>query len=157
MINKSKILVAALAGLMLVSGASFASAQTKISVTSETESVLKVGTENTVKWQTENFPEGAFVNINLLKKVSDNPAQFELVRQIASYTVNDGEETWVPQRGDAGENISIEVTCAGSTRFKDGCVSEQNNSSFAIESSFGNNLAGAISAFFDKFLGIFIN
>lgn len=130
----------------------------KVEVTSTVEgAILKVGTENTVTWKTENFPGTGFVHINLIKKVSDSPAKYQLVRQISSYAVNDGEETWIPERGDVGENISIEVTCAGSARFAEGCVSGQGNNSFAIESSFGTNLAGVLGAFFDKFLGIFIN
>lgn len=153
----SKILVGSFATLALLSGAYSASADTaKVSVISSFNAVLEVGKENVVRWETESFPKGAFVHINLIKKVSDNPLKYELVRQVATYSVNDGEEAFVPQKGDVGENISLEVTCAGSTRFKEGCVSGQSDSSFAIEASFGSNLAGALSAFFDKFLGIFI-
>lgn len=153
----SKILIGLLGALTLVSGASFASASSaSITVTSNIDtSVLEVGEENVVRWQTENFPAGAFVHINLIKKVSDSPLQYELVRQIAAYSVNDGEESWIPEKSDIGEDISIEVTCAGATRFKDGCVSDINDNSFAIESSFGRNVASVISAFFDGFLNIF--
>ena len=156
--NTLKILTGLFATLAFVTGASFATAQTtEIKVTSAIDGgVLEVGTENTVRWQAENFPSSGFVHVNLIKKVSDNPVQYELVRQVANYTLNDGEEVWVPERGDVGENVYVEVTCAGSTRFPEGCVSGQSDNSFAIESSFGNNLAGVLSAFFDKFLGIFI-
>lgn len=127
----------------------------KVNVVSEVSSKLMVGDKDVVKWQTENFPEGAFVHINLIRKVSDNPVSYELVRQIASYAVNDGEEVWTVEKGDLGGNLQVEVVCAGSTRFKEGCVSGQTSNSFAVETSFGKNLASVISAFFDGFLNIF--
>lgn len=152
--NLSKISIFLIPAMLLFGGIAHADVA-KVNVVSEVSSKIMVGDQNTVRWQTENFPEGAFVHINLIRKVSDNPTQFELVRQVASYAVNDGEEVWTVEKGDLGGELHIEVVCAGSTRFKEGCVSGQTSNSFAVESSMGRNLASVISAFFDGFLNIF--
>ncbi len=129
-----------------------ASAQTIVRAEASTPDSIKVGKEQTVNWSSEHFPKGAFVHINLIEKVSDSPNTYELVRRLAEYSVNDGNETWVPERVDMGKELYIEVTCAGATRFPDGCSSALPTSKFAVESSFGSNLANIYTAFVE-FLG----
>lgn len=75
----------------------------------------------TIAWKTENYPANAGININLIKKVSDSPAQFALVRAIAKDSPNDGTETWTPQRGEYSNDIYVEVTCSDTYQFKTGC------------------------------------
>ena len=144
-----------LASLFVSNGAS-AQVSSKVNVTSTVEgAAVNVGEENIVTWESQNFPLGAFVHINLIKKISDNPTSYELVKRIADYSINDGIETWVPTKSDVGENLYVEVTCAGSARFPDGCESDVTLDSFAIETSLANNLANVFSAFFNGFLSIF--
>ncbi len=126
--------------------------QAKVLITSSTAlSEVKVGSEETITWQTQNFPAGAFLNINLVQKIGENPAQFELVRKIAEYTVNDGSETWKPTRNDRGENLYIEVSCGGATRFKDGCVGSMTPAEFAVIGGFNSEVANVWSAFISLF------
>lgn len=77
----------------------------------------------TVTWQTSNFPTGSRVDINLLKKTSDSPATYTLLRTVVRSTVNDGVEIWVPQAGETSANVYVEVVCSNSSQFKYGCTS----------------------------------
>jgi hypothetical protein len=83
-------------------------------------SVVQSGVK-TVKWQTSNYPLDAGVNINLLKKISDSPKSFVLVRPLAKDIVNDGEESWTPTFSENSSDIYIEVTCSNTYKFKTGC------------------------------------
>lgn len=123
----------------------------KVIVTSQIgTSLIKVGEQRAVSWRTENFPNGAFVNVNLLKKVSDSPIKYELVRQITQYGVNDGVEIWKIDKGDMGDKLYIEVTCAGSTRFTNGCGGSMDNSQLAVKDSFTNNMANTLFGLVNK-------
>ena len=76
----------------------------------------------TVNWQTSNYPSGVGVNINLVRKVSDSPKTFELVRVLSADTTNDGQETWVPQKGEKTDDLYIQVTCSTTYgEFNAGC------------------------------------
>ncbi len=75
----------------------------------------------TVNWQTNNYPSEVGVNINLLRKVSDSPNQFALVRTIVAETPNDGQETWIPGAGENTSDLYVEVTCSSAHQFKAGC------------------------------------
>ena len=72
------------------------------------------------KWQTNNYPTGAGVDINLIRKVNTSPAEFQFVRKVAQNTTNDGEETWGLLPNETGD-LYIEVTCSSSYQFKSGC------------------------------------
>lgn len=75
-----------------------------------------------VMWQTTNYPTGVGVNINLLRKVSDVPAEYMLVRQIAKDTLNDGVHTWSKIVTDGNVNdLYVEVTCSTTYAFKGEC------------------------------------
>lgn len=85
-----------------------------------TASAISVGAK-TITWQTANYPQDAGVNINLVRKVSDSPKQFVLVRTLATNTLNDGKETWIPQSGENSDDLYVEVTCSTSYQFNAGC------------------------------------
>jgi hypothetical protein len=85
-----------------------------------TASAISVGTKM-ISWQTSNYPKDVGVNINLVRKISDSPKQFDLVRTLAIDTPNDGKETWVPQNGETSNDLYIEVTCSTSYQFNSGC------------------------------------
>jgi len=75
-----------------------------------------------IKWQTTgDYPTTAGVNINLLKKTSESPVVYELVRQIAKDTPNDGEEVWIANSGETGHAFYIEVTCSSTQIFSNDC------------------------------------
>lgn len=75
-----------------------------------------------IKWQTKDYPAAVGVNINLLRKVSTNPESFELVRQIAKDTPNDGYELWVKTAQDGNtSDLYIEVTCSTTYKFEGEC------------------------------------
>lgn len=75
-----------------------------------------------IRWQTSNYPEGVGVNINLLRKVSDTPDTYKLIRTIAKDTPNDGQEKWIPRSGEDGDDIYIEATCSSTYQFNQGCT-----------------------------------
>ncbi len=74
----------------------------------------------TVKWTSKGFPEGAKVNVNLIRKVSESPVSYELVRQIEKNAPNDGQAKWTPSKSETGDNLYIEVTCSDSLQIM-GC------------------------------------
>lgn len=121
----------------------------QITITSALNKTLRTGETTRITWSTEGLTADALLSINLIQQVSDTPRQYELVRQIASNTLNDGEETWVPTRADSGkQNLYIEIACAEGPSLTNGCSAGMNEKSFAVRGSFSRNLANAISAFF---------
>lgn len=74
-----------------------------------------------IQWNTANYSAYVGVNINLLRRISDSPVQYQLVRQIASNTPNDGIHLWIPQVSDLYGNLFIEVTCSTTTTHPQGC------------------------------------
>ncbi len=86
--------------------------------------VASVALSNTreIKWETKNYPDNVGVNINLLRKISDNPTEYVLVRQIAKDTPNDGIEIWTPVVSDGDKSsLFIEVTCSTTYAFSGEC------------------------------------
>jgi hypothetical protein len=65
-----------------------------------------------ISWETTSFPSNAGVNINLLKKISDSPIEYTLVKNIATNTANDGQETWNATTEELNSGLFIEVTCS---------------------------------------------
>src|SRR3989338_4233180 len=66
-------------------------------------------------------PTDVGVNINLIRKISDSPNQFVIVRAITTDTPNDGQETWIPQDGENTSDLYVEVTCLNTYQFTAGC------------------------------------
>ena len=77
--------------------------------------------EKTVTWQTNNYPQGVGVNINLIRKTSDFPKIYDLVRTLVKDTPNDGVEKWIPGKGETGNDMYIQVTCSSTFSFVSGC------------------------------------
>jgi peptidoglycan hydrolase-like protein with peptidoglycan-binding domain len=93
--------------------------------------ILSGSTTRTITWQTNGYPADVGVNINLLKKTSDSPASYTLVRQLAENTPNTGLFSWTPHTEEtAGNNLYIEVTCSTSHDFPQGCQVSQVISAF---------------------------
>jgi hypothetical protein len=68
-----------------------------------------------VNWETANLPSRAKVTINLLKKISTNPNQYQFVRTLAANTANDGTESWTPLQGESGDAYYVEVVCSNAS------------------------------------------
>ena len=131
--NKTSYLLASsiITLALFSSGFSIANASNEAkvnSVSSVSKSVIKTGSNQSITWTTENFPAEASININLIKKVSDSPVSYEL-----------------------GENLQIEIGCGNPEKFTGGCVSSVDNVTFAVEKSFGANLA----SLWDAIMSIF--
>ncbi len=82
---------------------------------------ILLANQKTITWQTSNYPAGVGIDINLIKKVSDNPRSFVFVRKIATDTANDGKENWIPQSGETANTMYIELACSTSHQFPGGC------------------------------------
>lgn len=83
-----------------------------------------------ITWETTGYPAGLGVNVNLIRKTSESPAAYELVRAIAVNEENDGQLIWTPQDGEEGSDLYIEITCS-STVGDGGCrVASQPASAF---------------------------
>ena len=92
------------------------------SVTEETQpGAVVLSAAKTVRWRTVGYPMDAGININLLRRVSDSPVSYELVRVIARDTINDSTETWIPRSGENTNDLYIEVACSDTYRFRSGC------------------------------------
>jgi peptidoglycan hydrolase-like protein with peptidoglycan-binding domain len=68
----------------------------------------------TISWQTAGYPAGAGVDINLIRKTSDSPVSYTLIRQIGSNVPNSGAFSWTPLSNETGADLYAEVTCAQS-------------------------------------------
>ena len=80
-----------------------------------TANTASVGDLQHITWTSSNY-SAATVAINIIRKVSDNPISYELVRQVASSTANDGDAVWVPALSDVGPNTYIQVACVQSAQ-----------------------------------------
>lgn len=71
---------------------------------------IEVGDLQKINWTAVNYAAPT-VSINIIRKVGDNPARYELVRTVAPATTNDGSAVWVPAKTDVGTNTFVEVGC----------------------------------------------
>ncbi len=95
-----------------------------LTLVSPMSGTVEVGQKQTIRWVSSNY-KSPFVGINLIRKVGDNPARYDLVRVIAEKTANDGTATWVPApTTDVGEGLAIELVCVGDT--PEGCRASRN-------------------------------
>jgi|SRR3989344_369802 len=83
-------------------------------------SIGSVGESRMIEWATSNYPAEATVNINLIRKVGENPETFEFVKRIAENTPNDGQEIWNIDTDLNEGDFYIEVTCSDSSS-QNGC------------------------------------
>ncbi|OHA21465.1 MAG: hypothetical protein A2849_03330 [Candidatus Taylorbacteria bacterium RIFCSPHIGHO2_01_FULL_51_15] len=87
--------------------------EASLTLLSPTSGTLEAGQTQTVLWESKSYTS-PFIGINLIRKVGDTPARYELVRVIAEKTKNDGSAVWVPApTTDLGEGLSIELVCVG--------------------------------------------
>jgi len=82
---------------------------------SATANTVAVGDLQHIRWTSTNYGAPT-VAINIIRKVGDNPAKYELVRRVTASTKNDGDAVWVPAPGDVGSNTFIEVACVESAQ-----------------------------------------
>lgn len=97
---------------------------TSLSFVSAPVGSVDAGQAQKVAW-TSKGPAPASVSVNLIKKVSDNPARYALVRTVAAAKANNGSATWVPAPTDVGTGLSIEVGCVASAN---ACTAAENTS-----------------------------
>ncbi len=116
-------------------GIGSANAAAKLKITSSPTGVVQVGVPVEILWQSQNFPKGAKVDINLTRQVSDSPRTFELVRQINRGILNTGKTTWTPTAADLGSKLQIQIGCSLDTTFVKGCTTEETNLQFKVVSS----------------------
>jgi peptidoglycan hydrolase-like protein with peptidoglycan-binding domain len=111
--------------IVLTQGASAKPTATISSVSVESSNsgaaTALLSNEKIIKWRTSGYPAGVGVNINLIKKVSDSPKAYKLVRVIAVDTSNDGQENWTPTSTETGSDLYIEITCSSTYHFTQGC------------------------------------
>jgi hypothetical protein len=115
-----------------------------LAVLAPSEGKFETGEAQTIKWTSKNYSQNK-VSINLLRKVSDDPATYKLVRVISKSTANDGVATWVPALTDVGEGLIIEVACVSGTQ---ACIAGQTseaNGGLAVVK--GNRFANTASAY----------
>jgi len=72
-------------------------------------------------WEASSYPKDAGVDINLIRKIEGPVTSYEFIRKIAVDTLNDGREDWAPQKGEAGSDMYIEVTCSSTYNFSGSC------------------------------------
>ncbi|MDE2038264.1 MAG: hypothetical protein KGI69_03535 [Patescibacteria group bacterium] len=77
--------------------------------------VAAVGALQHIRWSSQNYAAPT-VSIDLIRKVSDQPAKYVLVRQIASSAANNGDFAWTPEASDAGPGTYIQIACAQSSQ-----------------------------------------
>lgn len=98
------------------SGASAdASQPATLTMTSQSLNTASVGDLQHITWTSSNYAAPT-VAINIIRKTSDSPATYELVRQVASSTKNDGDAVWVPALSDVGNNTYVQVACVQSAQ-----------------------------------------
>lgn len=104
---------------------------------------VQVGQVQHITWTSQNYNSNT-VSINVLRKVSDAPVSYELIRTISAATANDGDAVWVPTKAEVGTNIIIEVACSFSNQ---GCQAIRSAASLAVvDTGHTSNTASVYSA-----------
>jgi hypothetical protein len=98
------------------------------SVTAINASSVEVGELQKIGWTSKRYTPST-VSLNIIRKVSDNPARYKLVRTVTSATANDGSAVWVPAKIDVGTDTFVEVGCAFSAH---ACSSSVTNVALAV-------------------------
>lgn len=89
---------------------------------------VELGQRQNIAWTSFNYSPQT-IAINIIRKVSDNPARYELVRTVSAATANDGSAVWVPAVTDLGDNIYVEVGCILSNQ---ACTASESTHSLAV-------------------------
>ncbi|MEK7646733.1 MAG: hypothetical protein AAB381_03525 [Patescibacteria group bacterium] len=101
---------------------------TTLTVSTLDASSVEVGDLQKIGWTSDKYTP-ATIAVNIIRKVSDNPARYELVRTVTSATENDGSAVWVPAKADVGANTFVEVGCTVSAQ---ACRSSVTSSALAV-------------------------
>ena len=142
------ISVSALVFLLLAIPALQAAEPSKvILVSTHANATVKTNSSQDILWSSENFPKDGLININLIKKTSDSPAEYTLVRALHTNIANTGTATWTPTRSEIGSDLMIEIGCSSSTEYPNGCISGADSETFAVKGGFSDNLASAFDGF----------
>ena len=139
------IVGAIVAGLISINRKSTGISTVSEDVTPISNSVSQVALGNTqnVLWNSQSITSNR-VAVNIIRRVSDNPAKYELVRTVATSTANDGSATWVPSNKDLGDNLYIEIGCTESAF---ACRADISSSQLAVlDSNMYTNTANAYQA-----------
>lgn len=113
---RTLIVIVAIIGLFIVAStvAEAATTNAKLSLVAPVSGSFAMGQTQTVKWSSTNYVAPT-VSVRLIKKVSSNPARYEVVRTISAATKNDGSATWVPSAIESGvSGLSLEIGCTPS-------------------------------------------
>jgi len=86
-----------------------------ITLSNFNSSTVEIGDLQKVRWITTNYIPKT-VTLNVIRKVGDNPARYELVRTVSNATSNDGSAVWVPAKIDMGSDVFVEVGCTFSSQ-----------------------------------------
>ncbi len=88
----------------------------------------EVGKLQGIAWTSRNYGSDT-IAVNIIRKISDNPSRYELVRTVSIATLNDGSAVWVPALTDVGSDIYVEVACAVSGQ---ACTASASTASLAV-------------------------
>ncbi len=77
--------------------------------------VLSSPYSKTLHWKTATYSSIPSFNVNLIKKVSDSPLSYDLVRHVGENIPNTGSFTWSSESNEVGSNFYVEVTCGSDT------------------------------------------
>jgi hypothetical protein len=94
---------------------SLASQADDLSALASTKLDVQVGKVQVLKWQASKYPSTS-VSLHLLKKVSNNPVSYELVRSISEKAPNSGTYKWTPTEKALGSGIIVEIACVNSNQ-----------------------------------------
>jgi hypothetical protein len=92
------------------------------------QGAIEAGAAQHVTWSSQNYAAPT-VSVNVIRKVSDNPATYEPVRTIALAKSNNGDALWVPAKADVGDNTLLQLGCTVSAQE---CTADVSHSVFAV-------------------------
>lgn len=82
-----------------------------LSLVGSSRNTAAVGELSSINWTSSNYGAKT-VSVNLIEKVSDNPASYKLVKVIAASVPNSGSVTWTPSASDTVAGTYIQIGCA---------------------------------------------
>ena len=75
---------------------------------------VKIGESQNITWDQTKF-SSANVSVTLIKKVSDSPARYDVVRVLSASTPNTGSIAWTPTAEELGGDVYTQVGCVAAT------------------------------------------
>ncbi len=74
----------------------------------------QVGMPQNITWSPADY-SSSNVSVTLIRKMSDSPARYDLVRTLSEDIPNSGSISWVPATGETGDDIYVQIGCVGAT------------------------------------------